>query len=397
LASGLPTLLVLSNFRQFTVEISTERAAMTSQRKRQVNSLVFPIGIAASIALVSLFHFRTVDAHPLLHEVSQRLYYLPVIVAAIRYGLKGGLTAGFLSVAFFMPHVDLHAHQPEVQHNQTAEMIMFVLIGGVAGALADARKREHRRYEQAVQQVLASDRLASLGQLSAALVHEVRNPLASIQGAAEALEPQISRGSRQRDFLDAITSEVNRLNKLINEFLNFARPRSPEMLPTQPNAVIRSVVSLVSKEAERQRLSITTSLEETIPQIMMDGEKVKQALLNLVINAMHATPPGGRIELSTSLTNAFVKLTVKDSGLGISDSVKDRLFTPFVTTKEGGTGLGLAIALRLIKQHDGTIEARNLPQSGAVFEIQLPLKPCALPKRAPAKAASEIAVGGLHG
>jgi signal transduction histidine kinase len=340
--------------------------------KALVNKIGFSMGIVGSIALVSLLHFWAVDAHPLLHEVSQRLYYLPVVYAAFRYGLRGGLASGLLSVGFFLPHLNLHLHEPEIFQNQTAEMIMILLIGTVAGALSDAVKREHRRYEQAVDQLLLADRLSSLGQLSAALVHEIRNPLASIKGAAEAIESEIPRGNRKREFLDAITSEVNRLNKLITEFLNFARPRTPEMLPTQPNAVVRSVLSLVKKESERLRVSLMTQLDETVSETMMDGEQIKQALLNLVINAMHATPPGGRIELTTSQTNRSVRLTVKDSGLGIPESIRDRLFTPFVTTKEGGTGLGLAIALRLVKQHDGTIEVRDVREGGTIFEIELP-------------------------
>jgi signal transduction histidine kinase len=364
--------------------------------KALVNKFGAPIGIAGSIALVSFFHFWTVDAHPLLHEVSQRLYYLPVVYAACRYGLRGGLAAGFLSVGVFLPHLKLHLHEPEVYQNQTAEMIMFVLIGSVAGLLSDALKREHRRYEQAVDQLLLADRLSSLGQLSAALVHEIRNPLASIKGAAEAIESEIPRGNRKREFFDAITSEVNRLNKLITEFLNFARPRSPEMLPTQPNAVVRSVLSLVKKESERLRVSLTTSLDDKVPEILMDGEQIKQALLNLVINAMHATPPGGRIELSTSQTSGSVRLTVKDSGLGIPESIRERLFTPFVTTKEGGTGLGLAIAMRLVKQHNGMIEVKDVPEGGTIFEIELPNRACRRIEPAQTSTGSAMAVEGLR-
>lgn len=365
-----------------------------SQRR---NSLILPIGIGASIALVSLVHFQTVDAHPLMHEVTQRLYYLPIVFAAYRYGLKGGVSFALLSIALFVPHLDLHSHEPEVYHNQTAEMIMFLLIGGIAGLLSDARKREHRRYEQAVSQLLVSDRLASLGQLSAGLVHEIRNPLASIKGAAEALEPEVPRGSRGRDFLDVITGEVNRLNKLITEFLTFARPRSPELLLTQPNAVIRSVASLVAREAERSRLSLRINVDEKVPPILMDGEQIKQALLNLVINAMQATPPGGRIELVSSLSDGVVTLAVTDSGAGIPSSVKDRLFTPFATTKEGGTGLGLAIAMKLVRQHGGTIEAANASEGGAAFEIQLPLRSVGQVQEVAVGARSEVAVGGLRG
>jgi signal transduction histidine kinase len=111
---------------------------------------------------------------------------------------------------------------------------------------------------------------------------------------------------------------------------------------------------------------------------------------------MHATPPGGRIDVSTSVSAGLIAISVKDSGLGIPDAIKDRLFTPFATTKAGGTGLGLAIALRLVQQHGGTIQAGNVPGSGAVFEIQLPLNPC-VEAQVQLTGSTEVAVGGVHG
>jgi signal transduction histidine kinase len=153
---------------------------------------------------------------------------------------------------------------------------------------------------------------------------------------------------------------------------------------------------LVKKESERLRVSLTTSLDDKVPEILMDGEQIKQALLNLVINAMHATPPGGRIELSTSQTSGSVRLTVKDSGLGIPESIRERLFTPFVTTKEGGTGLGLAIAMRLVKQHNGMIEVKDVPEGGTIFEIELPNRACRRIEPAQTSTGSAMAVEGLR-
>jgi signal transduction histidine kinase len=129
----------------------------------------------------------------------------------------------------------------------------------------------------------------------------------------------------------------------------------------------------------------------------MDGEQIKQALLNLVINAMQATPAGGKIVLATSTSNGVATLAVSDSGAGISDAIKERLFTPFATTKEGGTGLGLAIAMKLVKQHGGTIAAANGPNGGAVFEIHLPVIHGLETRQVTVGAASNVAVGGLHG
>jgi signal transduction histidine kinase len=351
-------------------EVRTNNPAKSSLHNVQiVNALV----VVASIASISFLHFQTVDAHPLLHELTQRMYYLPIIYAAWRFGWRGGIGAAVLSVLLFLPHLRLHLHEPEIYQNQTAEMILFVVIGVVTGLLTDLQKRERLRYEQTVKQLMLSDRLASLGRLSAGLVHEIRNPLASIKGAAEVLESEISAENKKRIFLDAISGEVNRLDNLIKDFLIFARPRSPELLPTDPNMIIRSVVSLTLNELERRQLTLTTNLAEGIPKIRLDGEQVKQALLNLVINAIQATPPGGEIMLSSSFWNGIVRLTVQDSGPGIPQSIKDQLFTPFVTTKEGGTGLGLPIALSLVKQHGGNITAEDSLKGGSSFQIEFPL------------------------
>ena len=158
--------------------------------------------IGAALVILTVFHWKTVDARPLLHELSQRLYYLPIVYAAYRYGLRGGLTAALATVVLFTPHLYLHLNDAETFRNQVAELIMFVLVGAATGSLSALQRREHRRYvetadklqkaydelKETTDQLLLADRLASLGQLSAVLAHEIRNPLASIKGSVEVLE-----------------------------------------------------------------------------------------------------------------------------------------------------------------------------------------------------------------
>jgi signal transduction histidine kinase len=343
--------------------------------------------IGVSLIFVTVFHYETVDVHPLLHEVSQRLFYLPIVYAAYRYGFKGGFGAAVVSVLLFMPHLVLHSDDVEMLRNQTAETIMFLVIGIVTGLLSSMQKREHGRYvataeelkkayddlKETTNQLLLADRLSALGQLSAVLAHEIRNPLASIKGAVEALETEIPWGHRKRPFLEAIQAEADRLSKLVNEFLQFARPPRLEMLPIQPNAVVRSVVALVSKQAANSRIDIRTIFDQELPPILLDGEQMKQALLNLVINAIQAMPEGGLLELATKRAEDRFRIFVRDSGPGIPQEIRDRLFDPFVTTKNGGTGLGLAIAQRLVKQHNGIIRVIDRPEGGSAFEIEIPL------------------------
>ena len=360
---------------------------MSTGSRLRSPAIQLPLAIGLWLVFLTLFHNGTIDVHPLLHEVSQRLFYLPIVYAAYRYGFSGGLLSAIVASGLFLPHLGRHLHEAETLRNQIAEIIMFLTVGAATGMLSTLQKREHRRYvqtagelqkaydelKQTTTQLMLSDRLASLGQLSAVLAHEVRNPLASIKGAVEVLETEISWDHPKRQFLEAIRSEAERLNKLVNEFLQFARPSRPEILPVQPNAVVRSVAALVAKQAAKSGIRLVTHVGEEMPEMMMDGEQIKQALLNLVINAMQAMPEGGSLDLTAALHGNAVILRVADSGPGIPAEIRDRLFNPFVTTKKGGTGLGLAIAQRLVVQHEGTIRARDREGGGAIFEIELPV------------------------
>ena len=344
------------------------------------------LAIAIALVLTTLFHYWSVDIHPLLHEVSQRLYYLPIVYAAYRYGLRGGMMTAIASVLLFIPHLVLHLDDAEMFRNQTAELITFLLVGAATGSLSTQQKKEHRRYvetseklakaydelKQATDQLLIADRMASLGQLSAVIAHEIRNPLASIKGSVEILEAEIPRGNPKREFFEVIKSESDRLNKLATEFLQFGRPPRPEVVRVHPNDVARSVTALIAKQAARSGIQLDQYLDDDLPDVMIDAEQIKQALLNIVINAMQAMPDGGRLEVSSGFSESGVVFRVTDSGPGIPGEVRDRLFDPFVTTKKGGTGLGLAIACRLVRQNQGNIRAADAPGGGSVFELELP-------------------------
>jgi signal transduction histidine kinase len=361
-----------------------------------------PWALAAGIVVITLLHYNTSTQYLLLHEIYQRLYYIPIIYAAYSYGLRGGLAASVLSALIYIPHVAQHSdHQDVYAINQFAEMILFQVVGAVTGLLAGAERRERQRYEQTaaelqraydelrstVDQLLLADRHSSLGRMSAAIVHEIRNPLSAIRGAAEALEAAVPRDHEKAEFLAIIEREVEHLNGLVTEFLQFARPRSPELLPTPPREIIESVVKLTGKQAAQSCVQIEVDIADglpagmpaVMPPVMMDGEQMKQVLLNLILNAIDAMPGGGRLTISARRRDEELEITVRDNGKGIDPAVRDKLFSPFVTTITRGTGLGLAIAHRLVSQHGGRIAADDAAGGGAVFQILLPLK------RVPAK------------
>jgi len=344
-----------------------------------------PLWLLLTLIAITALHYETVGGSALLHEISQRLYYLPIIYAAYRYGLRGGLTASLVSAALYFPHIVQHWANRFSAINQYAETILFLVVGVVTGLLAGKERRERERNEQTNQklqraylelrstmdQLLIADRHSSLGRMSAAIVHEIRNPLGAIRGAAEALESCVSR--ERAEFLDIIKLEGERLNGLVTDFLRFARPRTPEMLLTPPREMLDSVINLARKQAAQANVQIEIIAADNLPPVMMDAEQMKQALLNLILNGIEAMPDGGRLTISAGREGEELLLAIRDTGKGIDPAVRDKLFSPFVTTKARGTGLGLAIAHRLVSQHGGRITAEDWEEGGAVFQTWLPL------------------------
>jgi len=344
-----------------------------------------PLWLLTALIAITVLHYENVSGSALLHEISQRLYYLPIIYAAYRYGLRGGLAASLVSAALYFPHIVQHWASRHSAINLYAETTLFLVIGVVTGLLAGKERRERERYENTaaelrraydelratVEQLVIADRHSSLGRMSAAIVHEIRNPLGAIKGAAEALESSVPGG--RKEFLDIIKLESDRLNGLVTDFLRYARPRSPEMLPTPAREVIDSVVNLARKQAERARVRIEILAADGLPPAPLDAEQMKQVLLNLTLNAIDAMPRGGRLTINVEQRGDGLVIAVQDTGEGIDPAVRAKLFSPFVTTKARGTGLGLAIAHRLVSQHGGSITADDAAGGGAVFQIWLPL------------------------
>jgi two-component system sensor histidine kinase HydH len=256
------------------------------------------------------------------------------------------------------------------------------LFRGVAASIGVTMQNS-----QVYERMKERDRLAALGQMAAGLAHEIRNPLGSIKGAAQYLQPIGDKLAQQSDagtkeFLDIIVEEVNRLNKIVSQFLDYARPYRGDQTPLDVNDVVRKTLHLIEKEEGAQRVEILTNLVEALPMVRADAEQLRQVFLNLAINAVQAMPGGGKLQVSTSLRRstrrgaaaAFLEVRFRDTGTGIPVNDVRNLFIPFFTTKEKGTGLGLPISQRIIENHGGTIEVRSQLGAGATFTVLLPIE-----------------------
>jgi two-component system, NtrC family, sensor histidine kinase HydH len=237
---------------------------------------------------------------------------------------------------------------------------------------------------QVYERMKERDRLAALGQMAAGLAHEIRNPLGSIKGAAQVLQPivQETNDASIKEFLNIIVEEVDRLNKIVSQFLDYARPYRGDPKPLDLNDVVRKTLSLMEKEEGGHKVEISTTLVEGLPQVRADAEQLRQVFLNLTINAIQAMDKGGKLQVSSSLrrstrrgaTAAFLEVRFRDTGVGIPAGDLKNLFIPFFTTKEKGTGLGLPISQRIVENHGGTIEVRSTPGAGSTFTVLLPIE-----------------------
>ncbi|MGV8981018.1 ATP-binding protein [Clostridium sp.] len=234
--------------------------------------------------------------------------------------------------------------------------------------------RSVEEIKQLEESLLRAKNLESLGALSAGMAHELRNPLTSIKGYAQYIKLELGESSALNDDISIVIGEVDRLNNIIDRFLDFALPKKLNLELCNINEVLKLVVKLLSKEMLPKNVDIVMALSN-VPDICFDFEQIEQVILNISINALQAMPNGGILTLHSVFLEAsnIIEVIVQDSGVGISDDDKDKIFEPFFTTKDKGTGLGLAICSRIVENHKGVIEVLSTTSVGTKFTIKLPV------------------------
>jgi two-component system sensor histidine kinase HydH len=325
-----------------------------------------------------------------LHNILHHLNILPFMLAGLWFGWRGSLRTILLAAILQTPTIYRHWDRaPTDAQDQIVELSTFGLAGLIAGIVSDRERmqrlrvettkheleRVHIELQESVEQLKKTERLTAAGQLSASLAHEIRNPLASISGAAGILNRRKASPETRQECLDILTLESNRLNKLLTNFLNFARPRLPRMQLVNAAELLKSVTALAQHPAAAR--SITLIVQSQRANLNCDAEQIKQLLLNLLLNAIEASPDGSSVEVRGELSSGHYQMKVRDRGVGISLETAQHIFEPFFTTKANGTGLGLAIASTIAAQHNGVLTCVANGNEGTTFVLDLPCDPAA--------------------
>ena len=279
--------------------------------------------LIACIVGISLLHYLTPLHLHYLHDIFQRLYYLPIILAAFWFGLRGGLLCSIVVSIVYAPHILFQwGEHPGMEIEKYLEIVLYNTVGGVTGLLSQRERERSLELEQSAQglkesyqklqqqseqiigveeQLRKAEKLSMLGEMAAVLAHEIRNPLSSIRGTAEILKDDYPPGDPKHEFIEIQIRETERLNRVVEEFLLMAPPQPVELLPCPIQHELETMVTLVSNDARERQINLLLQSQDLPIVIMGNGEKLRQAFLNIIINALQATPPGGEVIMATKV------------------------------------------------------------------------------------------------
>lgn len=274
-----------------------------------------------------------------------------------------------------------HKDSREMYGDEDLE-ILSTLANQASIAIENARLYENLKQSQSI--IRRADRLSSLGQLTAGLAHEIRNPLVAIRTFTQLLPERHNDEEFRNNFQSLALKEVDRICGLVTDLLSFARPSAPNIAAEDVNEIVESIARILETEAKEKGIQIYRRLATNLPKIFIDKEQIKQVCMNVILNALQSIEKEGVVQVSTRLfardgSEQFVQIEVRDTGTGIPEKDLENIFNPFFTTKKGGSGLGLSITHQIVQEHGGFIVVQSKVGQGTTFFINLPLKPPAQP------------------
>jgi signal transduction histidine kinase len=343
------------------------------------------------VLCITALHYGTPMHERWLHDVYRRLYYLPIVIGALRCGLRGGLVVPVAVWMAYSPHAFLHyfSHDPTTTLEKFLEMALYLCVGAICGVLVEREERQRQQAQLAWRErgmarrlLERAERLASLGELVAGIAHEIKNPLHTLKGSAEIVDQIVPRHLPQSAMWQLHQEELQRLERVAERFLSFARPSPPQSAVVTAREILTRAHELVASQANKVNVRLHLELDQCAETVLQaDRDQIVQVLIDIALNGFRAMEPrqGGRMRMSASFERQdgtlYVALSVRNSGPTIPEENLERIFEPFFSTREDGTGLGLSTAARIVEQHHGFIQAENLNSGdGVEFFVYLPVQ-----------------------
>lgn len=339
-----------------------------NKSKVSAPKLVRVLLIVSAVFLISLFHYQTGPEAGMRHVIFRELYILPIILGAFWFGMRGGLATALLISIFYGPLV-LMAPDRLTPHDlgNIMEIFLFILIGGLLGWLKDREALQQAKLREA-------ENLAAMGRATAMIAHDLKTPLITIAGLARRLSGKIPLASAEGEKIMVIQQQADRLEKMVLDMLDFAKPLTISRKPCNLNKILKQANEAVHETAFKYNIKVDIQKTE-MGDCNLDEGKMLQVLINLISNAIDASPDGETVTVSFQEYENVVHVDVSDRGKGVEESISDKIFEPFISTKSKGTGLGLPICKKIVEVHSGKLEFRNNPDAGTTFRLSIPKEP----------------------
>ena len=329
---------------------------MTSGRK------YFIASIALLVVFITWLHYETFVRIRALHDIYRDLYYLPALLGALVFGLRGALlTYLFSSVLYFFY---IFTHWTRDYLYETDRFLHFLFTGLFASLVGFLVDRDRRNREQ-----MEKERyLAGLGQAASMIVHDLKTPLAVVSGFAK----RIREGKAGPDAAQMILNAADDMQKIVHDVLGFAKPIRLELKEEDLGHVVARACNLSRVRAEKRHITMSVSLPGVPLIVLLDGFQLERALVNLVNNAIEASKEGQEVAVSIITGKESLSVRIEDHGYGMDRETLENIFLPFYTKKTAGTGLGMPIAKKIIEGHQGKIHIRSTVGKGTVIRVELP-------------------------
>jgi two-component system sensor histidine kinase HydH len=329
------------------------------------NSIYKILLVSGLVLLISIFHYITRINSVFYNYFYLDLYFLPLVIASLWFGLKGALFTSFAISMLYLPIIVITWGGFSFNDfDQLLEIVLFYIISTTLGFLSNQQKANQKALQE-------SKTLAALGQVVSGIAHDLKTPLIAIGGYSRSIKKKIGKDDPNRVKLDIIIQEAEKLENMTRDMLDFSRPLHLQKSPRDLNSLIRQLV-IMEKTAQDHNVSLELLLADNLPMLFFDPIEMERVLSNLINNAIQASPEREKVVVRTYLKNKKVIVEVADNGPGIPPEIREKIFSPFFTTKINGTGLGLSIVLKIVQEHGGNIAVLANGEKGAIFKVTLP-------------------------
>lgn len=325
------------------------------------------IFICLLVAIITFWQYSTELQEHRHHIFYQGLFFLPVMLAGFWFGVRSALATSVGITLLLLPFTFIYWNGFSAgDFNNVMELVLYNAVAVLLGTLKDreAKEQKHRR---------EAERLATMGQTVSGLAHDLKTSLVAIGGFSRRLRKEIPNETSYLEKLDLIIGESQRLEHMMEDMLDFARPLKLACSMEDVSQIVAQSLALLSGIAEEKKVKVESRVSSNLPLVFLDPSRLKQVLINLTVNAIEASPEGEKVEMDIYQKRKFLTIEIRDRGCGLPAGKKEKIFSPFYTTKSKGTGLGLPIVEKIVEAHQGTMEVMENPTKGVTFRITIPM------------------------